>query len=340
MPDQQQDPGMPVRVVAGGNHTLIIFSAGQVYLAGSDEGHLIDQAVENNSIFSHVRVGADVLGPIPISLCSATWEASNMVHREQQIQTFGLGERGELGRGQGVTTVSRSDGRGSFEIKSRPSDMTLEEQRAWPCHTAIKDLASGVNHTVAILANGEVYGWGNGRKGQLGEPSGIIWEPRKIEGLSFRVIRAVCGREFTFLVGDPQTGTYAILGVDKWQLKSQSPTSLVGWKDIGASWGSVFVLDQSGKITSWGRDDHGQLAPEGLPPIEKMAVGSEHVVTLTRDGEVLAWGWGEHGNCGPDIDEDGDVKHRWSKIDISSINRPVVGIGAGYATSWLWTASV
>ena len=69
-----------------------------------------------------------------------------------------------------------------------------------------------------------------------------------------------------------------------------------------------------------------------------MAVGSEHALALTKDGRVLAWGWGEHGNCGLGTDEDGDVKHGWNEISITESDKSsVVGLGAGCATSWIWT---
>lgn len=338
IPDQQQHRGMPLRVAAGGNHTLVAYSSGQVYSAGSAKGHPIDQTATECLIFSRLRIGTGLLGPAFIRLCSTTWEASLIVAdgAEGMMLSIGSGERGELGRGTGITTAVYHCA--YFHIGSPPPGTLFEDLASERHKATARDLASGVYHTVIVRADGEVYGWGNGRKGQLGEPAGIIWSARKIEGLDFEVTRAVCGREFTFLAGDPQTGKYALLGTDKWHLKSQAPTSILGWKDIGASWGSIFILNHSGKIISWGRDDHGQLAPDGLPLVDKMAVGSEHVLALTKDGEVLAWGWGEHGNCGPDIDKNGDVKHRWSKIDTSDINKPVVGIGAGCATSWLWTS--
>ncbi|MCJ1393788.1 hypothetical protein MMC18_006664 [Xylographa bjoerkii] len=208
-----------------------------------------------------------------------------------------------------------------------------------PEDATIIDIASGLQHTIIVLSNGEVYGWGNGRKGQLGEPAGIVSEPRKIDAVNFKVKRAVCGREFTYLVGDQNRGQHVVLGSDKFCIRSMAPESAMGWKDIGASWGSIFVLHQSGKMISWGRNDHGQLASRGLPLIAKMAVGSEHVLALTADGTVLAWGWGEHGNCGPDVDKEGDAKSPWSEIKSldEEVGQSIIGIGAGCATSWLWT---
>lgn len=91
--------------------------------------------------------------------------------------------------------------------------------------------------------------------------------------------------------------------------------------------------------TVQGRSDHGQLPPRGLPNIEQLAAGSEHVVALTKAGEVISWGWGEHGNCGGNIDENGDVKGRWNVIPTHHLDESmkVLGVGAGCATSFFWT---
>jgi protein ATS1 len=113
---------------------------------------------------------------------------------------------------------------------------------------------------------------------------------------------------------------------------------VAGWEDLGASWGSIFVLFNDGNLASWGRDDHGQLAPPELPLLSQIAIGSEHAIGLTTEGEVLAWGWGEHGNCGPKT-TDGDVKGRWNVIASSKYLPPggkISAIGAGCATSWVY----
>ena len=190
---------------------------------------------------------------------------------------------------------------------------------------------------VAVLSNGEVYGWGLGRKGQLGEPAQIVWRPRKITGLRFPAVEAVCGRDFTFLVGDPAFGQMAVLGpngYDRWEIKYNAPTTLTGWTGIAAAWCSVYAYGTDGEIEAWGRDDRGQLPPQGLPEIEAMAAGSEHCLALTRTGQVLAWGWGEHGNCGARTDNRGDVKSTWNEIKVPG---RVSNVFAGCATSFIVT---
>lgn len=309
------------QVVAGGNDTFLFFSDEPIMWTGVSTQASISEFGSENDAF------VDVSLPEPVKLCSATWDAFITVTLSNRIYTFGAGGKGELGRGSKLTAIANS-----------PTLQPLDFARLIPPGVTIVDLASGLNHAVVVLSDGNVLGWGQGRKGQLGVPSEVVWEPRKIDGIGFPVVRAVCGREFTYLAGSPDQGYHAILGSDKWNLKTDAPAKVLNWKDIGASWSSIFVLDQEGCLVSWGRNDHGQLTSAGLPPVQKMAIGSEHAMVLTEAGKVLAWGWGEHGNCGKDVDEDGDIKHRWVEIPLPTSNGfRVFEIGAGCATSWILT---
>ncbi|KAF8851148.1 RCC1/BLIP-II [Acephala macrosclerotiorum] len=325
------DPNEPInQIKAGGNHTLLLCS-GTIYCSGdatTGACGVISGTSGSNCRFRQLRLSSDdsTLNTTPTAFVAATWEASIIVRKDEygrntKVYTLGVGNKGELGQGEFIFRCAKA-----LLIKDFPPD-DLE----------VVDLAASVSHVVMVLSNGDVYGWGSGRKGQLGQPEGIIHHPRKISLLDFEVVRAVCGREFTYLLGEPSRGQYAVLGSDKTGVKSSAPTDILDWKDVGASWGSIFVLKQDGTLLSWGRDDHGQLAPPGLPPLSKIAIGSEHGLGLTKDGEVLAWGWGEHGNCGPDT-TDGDVKGKWNVIASSKYLPPeckISGIGAGCATSWI-----
>ena len=237
------------------------------------------------------------------------------------VYSFGRGGKGELGLGQGVAAT----GEEPAVIPDFP-----------PPGTHVVDVAAGMGHAVVVLSNGEAWGWGNGRKGQLGEPvAGAVWTPRRIsDGVGFAVVRTVCGREFTCLFGPPEAGQVVVLGSDKWRVRSRAPAHVAGWKDVGAGWGSAAVLMGDGRLVSWGRDDHGQLAPDDLGRVKRMAVGSEHTLVLTEDGELMAWGWGEHGNCGPIRDGIGEKGQR-NRIATSEHGTEITTIGAGCATSWI-----
>jgi protein ATS1 len=324
-------PEQIVQVKAGGNHTLLL-SSGLLYCAGdpiSGACGLVSDFKPSSSQFWRSRLdNGEALLNIPpvIRFCAASWDASFIAQQDEngrttRVYSFGTGNKGELGVG---------------ELLFRSPNVQLIQDFP-PAGLEVVDLAASVSHIVAVLNNGDVYGWGSGRKGQLGQPDGIIYSPRKISGINFKVIRAVCGREFTYLLGEREEGRHIVLGSDKWNVRSSAPPSVPRWSDVGASWGSIFVLQNDGKLLSWGRDDHGQLAPAGIPTLSQVAIGSEHAVGLTPEGDVLAWGWGEHGNCGPST-VDGDVRGRWNVIASSKHLPPeskILGVGAGCATSWI-----
>ena len=333
----------PMKVAAGANHTLVLQN-GTLHFAGSNEcgqGWPTGNKPESPSTFTALELLENAC------LVTATTDATIFVTESGEIKSMGRGRKGELGLGflNGSTTTASSINR-FFEPPI-------------PAGVGFVDLASSLDHVVAVLSNGEVYGWGNGRKGQLGtrcqRAFGMVNSPMKIEEVDIPVARAVCGNGFTFLVGNSKEGRYQLLGTDKFKLRSDAPSSVVDWKDIGASWGSIFVLKYSGDIVSWGRSDRGQLAPRDLPDIEQMAIGSEHALALTSSGKVLCWGWGEHGNCGPDLDP--TKKYQAHEItvprkqEVESLEGPyvsynsedpisckhVIGLGAGWATSFVRT---
>lgn len=308
---------LPVRLAASGNSTMILFESGSIYCAGANPPRK-GQQQQNVHQFEPI-VSFETF---KVKLCSATWDASMIVTDTDDIFVCGRGGKGELGLGIG-SMVAETD----TKLKNFPPD-----------GLSIVDIASSVSHSVVVLSNGEVYGWGNGRKGQLGEPSLTVWQPRKFEEVGFEVVRAVCGREFTFLLGDPKSRKFKIVGSDKWGIRSLAPVLEQTPHDIGANWGSMVVQLTDGTIQAWGRKDRGQDAPSNLVQIRYMAMGSEHGLAVIPDGTILCWGWGEHGNCGPNIDFNGNTSGKTVQLPIPEElqKMQILGVGAGCATSFLW----
>lgn len=323
------------RVAAGGNHTLLLTKDGQhlSWAGDASTGACGPLTTPEARAYAAKSVAQALLLPVQgrVTHVAATWEASVVVQQGDDdgsgssvvvVSTFGAGQKGELGQGQFVIRAPTPSRLASFP----------------PPGTAVVDLAACMAHVVVVLNNGEVWGWGSGRKGQLGaRVEGMAHEPVRVDGVGFKAVRAVCGREFTAVFGSAESGEVIVLGADKAGVKAGAPERVVGWSDVGASWGGVYVLKDDGTLLSWGKDDHGQLAPPGIPKLAKLAVGSEHVVALTQDGDVISWGWGEHGNCGPRV-ENNDVKGRWNTIASKKYIPPgsgITAIGAGCATSWI-----
>jgi protein ATS1 len=324
-------PSSPITgVAAGGNHTLLRTESGVLYWAGDSTsgacGRVLREEKGALPQFFPVRLDDETDETFKVGLAAATWEATVVTRLDAQgrnasVYTSGVGLKGELGLGELIVRTPAPSKIGDFPPKG----------------TELVDLAACMSHVVAVLSNGDVYGWGNGRKGQLGSPDAVVNSPRKFTGVDFKVSRAVCGKDCTVLVGGADDPRVLFLGADKWSIKAALPATAEDWKDVGASWGNVYALKSDGELQSWGRDDHGQMVPPNLPRISKIAVGSEHVLALDEEGSVLTWGWGEHGNCGPQV-ENGDVKGRWNVIASTKFMPPgskVTGIGAGCATSWI-----
>ncbi|KAK4541171.1 hypothetical protein LTR36_008245 [Oleoguttula mirabilis] len=314
------------QIAAGGNHTLILEGDGHISAYGSNDcGQTSSKSVRLEAAHPNLLPSVADTELDIIAQVSATWNASIYLRRSGEVATSGEGLSGELGLGRCATRA--------------PYPQTVPDFP--PQGASVVQLASSMAHTVVVLDNGEVYGWGKGRKGQLGKPAEDVFSPRKIEGIPFPAVKAVCGTHFTCIVGNHAEGNLVILGYnsrDRFGLVASIPATVPGLKDIAASWGSLFVLKQNGELLGFGRDDHGQLPSPDIPLIEAIAAGSEHCLALTKAGKVLAWGWGEHGNCGEPTDYHGDVKSRWNEIDLPP-SQKVTAVYAGCATSFIVTAS-
>jgi protein ATS1 len=331
--DTDQVPSSVSQIAAGGNHTLLLATSGELFWAGDPTsgacGRASSEQKDGGPQFNPVNLSSSGTNDdiFKVGLAAATWEATIVTRLDSErnntsVYSFGVGMKGELGLGELIIRTP---------APSRVPDFP-------PAGTVVVDLAACMGHALAVLSNGDVYGWGNGRKGQLGAPEAIVHSPRKISGIDFKVARAVCGKDFSCFMGGPEDPRVLLLGSDKFGIKTCFPAIADGWKDIRASWGNVYALKQDGGLESWGRDDHGQMVPPGLPGISKIAVGSEHVLALDEEGNVLTWGWGEHGNCGPQVEKGGDVKGRWNMVASTKFMPPgskILNIGAGCATSWI-----
>ena len=309
------------QLAAGGNHTVILCADGQVRASGNvkDAGLGVDS--KSTDRFSELPLHDPEHGGRRVRQVACTWSATILLCNDGTLHTCGTGSSGELGLGPQITKAS---------TLCRISDFP-------PANTQVVHIAACMAHVVAVLSNGEVYAWGKGRKGQLGEPAVDVWSPRRIEGLDFHATNAICGKDFTVVLGAKPYREMAIFGPnrgDRFGVRTSAPASPSSWDHAAASWGGIYGVEASGRVEAWGRDDHGQLPSSGLPEIENLAAGSEHAIALTKTGKVLAWGWGEHGNCGEPTDERGDVLERWVEVAVPGT---ATAVFAGCATSFIQT---
>lgn len=311
-------------VKCGDNHTLIHSAHNSVLGVGQNNvGQMLPDGDAPPRLTQCEELHNDVL------FCAATCESSAFIQctvdGQSAVLTKGRGRWGELGRGESDMSEYKS----SELSRLKPS---------LPGTTV--DFAAGVWHYVAIQDDGSVYGWGKARLGQLGDAlSNRVSIPTKIENIPFKPQKVVCGKDFTYLVGYASTGEHKILGRDKFNIVSAMPLNVKGYKEIGATWHAIFVLFHDGRLTAWGKENQWKLLPPGLPLIERVAVGTDHILALTKEGKLISWGWAKHGNCGDISNVQQEMKNDmisgfWNKIDIPG---KITKIAAGYCTSFVIT---
>lgn len=216
-----------ITIAAGGNHTLLLTASGSIYVAGcnadgrcgphrttknpkepesDNKGNILrfrrmvlSDAVSDTEVSKFKHVSATWEGTIAVA--SVPRSSSNDVGHgcnpdtEDRVFVFGSSPKGELGLGQNTPAPVAGACIPSFP----------------PTGLRITALASGMAHSAAVLSNGDVYGWGGARKGQLGaENRGakIAYSPVRV-CVPFFAEAVACGREFTVVSGRRQ---FVVLG--------------------------------------------------------------------------------------------------------------------------------
>ena len=233
--------------------------------------------------------------------CAATWEGSVAIHEDGSLRTFGLIKNHKHLSGSKLI----NDG--------------------------VEGVVGGVQHFV-VLSGGTAVGYGEGRKGQLGASEG---QSTPITFPYCNIIHAACGKDFTCLLSSSNEVKVETTS-QKYGVNIIPTPYLTDIKSITASWFTIAILHNSGKITAWGRSDHGQYPPPSLPPISQLAAGSEHFIALSTEHKVYIWGWNEHGNCGRVDGKDVTTLH---EVTFPAGERPTY-VAAGCGTSWIWTTKI
>lgn len=314
------------QVKSGDNHTLFLIDDGSVYGAGDNR---VAQLSTESDAPPQIKKFEKLEDHVTLCAASSTTSAFITYRAESGCAVFtqGQGRWGELGRGDMMDSTTSND------------PTTVPWVDAYLSGEPV-DFAAGVWHYVAVMASGAVYGWGKARLGQLGaQLHDKVTQPSKIESLPFRPVRVVCGKDFTYLVGDPSTGEHKVLGRDKFNIVSDMPSHVKGYKDIGASWHAIFVLFDDGRLAAWGKENQWNLLPPNLPLLDRIAVGTDHILAVTTEGRLISWGWAKHGNCGDVSSLQQNIKHDmisgfWNEVEIPG---KITKIAAGYCTSFVIT---
>jgi alpha-tubulin suppressor-like RCC1 family protein len=191
---------------------------------------------------------------------------------------------------------------------------TSELFAAVPRLPKVIGVAAGAEHSLALLANGTVMAWGDGREGQLGDGgTASSTVPVAVKGLT-RVKAIAAGNLFSLALltngtvlawGDNRSGA---LG-NGTEINSDVPVPVKGLTGVTAIAGGGFyalALLANGTVRSWGDNESDQLGdgqdvsvqPVSTVPVRvvnlshvrAVSAGFSHADALLANGTVMDWG--------------------------------------------------
>jgi alpha-tubulin suppressor-like RCC1 family protein len=180
--------------------------------------------------------------------------------------------------------------------------------------SGVTAVAAGEEHSLALLSNGTVMAWGDGREGQLGDGSTAdSATPMAVKGLTGVKAIAAGGLFSMALLSDGTVMAWGSnldgqLGDDS-LANSDVPVPVQGLKGVTAiSAGGRFALAllSGTTVMSWGDNEDDQLGDGmdlstqslstvpvpvfNLTGVHAISAGFAHAVALLSDGKVMDWG--------------------------------------------------
>jgi alpha-tubulin suppressor-like RCC1 family protein len=199
----------------------------------------------------------------------------------------------------------------------------------------VTSVAGGYYDTYAVLANGQLEGWGYNKYGELGD--GTNTERRSPVTIPLPASATDVAAGYYFAMALLSNGTVATWGYGDYgelgngkaeELRSASVVPGVEHAtSIAAGCYFGMALRSDGRVEAWGYGGYGDLgdgkAEEHESPI--VIPGLENVVSIAAncydayavlaDGEVRAWGYNEYGELG-----DGTTKQRDAPIVVPGLS--------------------
>jgi alpha-tubulin suppressor-like RCC1 family protein len=197
----------------------------------------------------------------------------------------------------------------------------------------VHQVAAGEHHTLALLKDGTVYGWGTNKLGQLGLNQSDLTEavPPTLVPLSTheKIISVHVGaRSSLFRTSDDRLLVCGELAKYSHSLEFPSPI-----QSLSCGWSHLLVITKDGSVYGFGDNEDGELClpdptydtPTLLPlrDITAVACGTNFSVLLTSQGSLLASGYNAYGSLG--------LQHTISSKTPTPVTlaQGVVGVAAG-----------
>ena len=292
-----------VHVSTGGNFykgsSLALSSEGKVYSWGAnDQGQLGNGTATNSNLPVEVKTEGTPMAGKKIIQTAIGVTHSMALDSEGKVYSWGENVNGLLGTGDAIPTLS--------PVLVRTGGTPMAGKK-------IVQISAGGAHSMALDSEGNIYAWGWGGEGQLGN-------------------------------GENNNSNVPIL------VKKEG-TGLEGKTIKKVMAGGMFsmVLTSDGSLYSWGKNNYGQIGDgttnnynlavavktEGTPMAGKtvvdFSISNEHTVALTSDGQIYAWGRNESGQLG-----DGTNTASTLPVAVRTVGTPFAGKKAVQVVAGGW----
>ena len=292
-----------VHVSTGSNFykgsSLALSSEGKVYSWGAnDQGQLGNGTATNSNLPVEVKTEGTPMAGKKIIQTAIGVTHSMALDSEGKVYSWGENVNGLLGTGDAMPTLS--------PVLVRTGGTPMEGKK-------IVQISAGGAHSMTLDSEGNIYAWGWGGEGQLGN-------------------------------GENNNSNVPIL------VKKEG-TGLEGKTIKKVMAGGMFsmVLTSDGSLYSWGKNNYGQIGDgttnnynlavavktEGTPMAGKtvvdFSISNEHTVALTSDGQIYAWGRNESGQLG-----DGTNTASTLPVAVRTVGTPFAGRKAVQVVAGGW----
>ena len=335
-------------VAAGDNHSLGLDADGTVWAWGDGGLGQLGNGANSSSLFPVKVKNFNGTGTLSdVIAISAGNGYSIALKKDGTVWAWGSNDKGQLGNAANVNT-------------NLPVQVSNLAQ--------VSMITSGINSktTMAVTSDGNVWAWGDGGLGQLG--NGALLDsniPLQVSGVS-NVISINGGKNRSVVLKSDKTvwswgsNVSGELG-DGTNNSSDVPVQVLNLTDvnyIGGGSDHSLAIRANGTVWAWGNNSKSQLGDgtvsnKSTPvPVEAFGSGNSVMVSggegfsvaLKLDGTVWTWGWNFNGKLGVN-----DVVNRSTPVQVWGSAQGIISgfsdISSGYAhnlglksdgTVWAW----
>jgi alpha-tubulin suppressor-like RCC1 family protein len=241
----------------------------------------------------------------------------------------------------------------------------------------VVQVASGLDHILALKNDGTLWGWGYGDVGQVGATFRTVQildslgidvlalytaERQPVRVTVPPLVQVAAGARFSLALA--RNGTVWVWGANgSAQLGLGDPIDrylpaqihgFTGVAHLAAGYVHSLAIDGEGKLYAWGDNRFGQLGDgttqqrskpirvPGLPPMQAMAGGEAFTMAIDQTGQLWTWGNNQFGQLG-----DGTTSPRLTPAPVTGeTNVMAVAAGRAHALAlhrdgsvWAWGAN-